>query len=104
ACVLDGDPFLEACLRFIEVSTATLTVRQDFDFGVAGVDHYYPAIQIDSADNLVAVFSRSSALEFASVYAGGRLATDPRNTFQLPTLVKAGEAFYGKVFFAPGER
>jgi hypothetical protein len=94
ACLPSGDMATRACVRFIQISASSLTVLQDFDFGVAGIDHYYPAIQTDSSQTLVAVFSRSSASEFASVYAARRLVTDPPNTLQPPILIKAGEAPY----------
>ncbi|MBI3779547.1 MAG: hypothetical protein HY278_00545 [candidate division NC10 bacterium] len=97
ACRPSGDKKTRACLRFVEVTnlTGTMTVNQDFNFGTTGTYSYYPAIQTDSANNLITVFSRSSALEFASVYASGRLTSDTPNTLQAPVLIKAGEASYG---------
>ncbi len=95
ACRPSGDKKTHACLRFIQVLTGAMSLNQDFDFGTAGADCYYPAIQTDSGNNLIAVFSRSSKSEFASVYASGRLTTDASNTLRAPVRIKAGEAAYG---------
>jgi len=95
ACKPSGDKRRRACLRFTQILTGALTVAQDFNVGTVGTYAYYAAIQIDNDNNLIAVFSRSSASEFASVYASGRLTTDTLNTLQTPVLIKAGEAPYG---------
>jgi hypothetical protein len=55
---------------------------------------YYPAIQTDGSENLIAVFSGSSAGEYASVYPSGQKTTELQNTFQTPVLIKAGEDAY----------
>jgi Abnormal spindle-like microcephaly-assoc'd, ASPM-SPD-2-Hydin len=94
ACIPSGDTETRSCLRFIQVETGTLSIDQDFDFGINGGYYYYPGVTLDSADNLISVFSGSSASEFPSVYASGRLASDPPNTLQTPALVKTGEAAY----------
>ncbi len=94
ACIPSGDTQTRSCLRFIQVQTDSLTVDQDFDFGTNGGYYYYPGVTLDSGDNLISVFSGSSASEFPSVYASGRLASDPLNTLQPPVLIKAGEASY----------
>jgi hypothetical protein len=92
ACTPSGDFLPRACLRFIQVLTDSLTVAQGFNFGTPQTYYYYPVIQTDSANNLITVFSRSSSVEFASVYASDRLVTDPPNTLQPPVLIHAGEA------------
>ena len=95
ACTPSGDTNPRACLRFIQIdTTGSMAVQQDFDFGTTGGYYYYPAIQTDSANNLLTVFSKSSASEFASVYASGRLTSDTLNTLQTPVLIHAGEAAY----------
>ena len=71
----------------------TLSVTQAFDVGAPGWYYYYPAIQVDGADNLLAVFSGSSASTFAGVYAGGQPAGQP-NLFSAPVLIRAGNAAY----------
>jgi hypothetical protein len=95
-CLPSGDTSTRACVRVIEIVNpgTTATVHQDFNFGISGIYMYYPALSITSAGDVIAVFSRSSSSEFAGVWASGRLSTDPLNTFQPPTVIKAGEAHY----------
>ena len=66
---------------------------QDLDLGMFSRYFYYPAIQTDGSGNLIAVFSGSSAGEYASVYASGQKTTEP-NSFQAPVLTQAGENAY----------
>jgi hypothetical protein len=95
ACIPSGDTSTRACLRFIQFTTAgAITKSQDFDFGQSGLYYYYPAIQIDGGGNLVSVFSGSSALAYAGVYASGQRPLDGANTFQSPVLIKDGENSY----------
>ena len=94
ACKPTGDSTIRACMRFMQIQTgATLKVSQAFDVGAPGWYYYYPAIQVDGADNLLAVFSGSSASTFASVYAGGQPAGQP-NLFSAPILIRGGKAAY----------
>lgn len=98
ACTPGGDATTRACLRFTEIlPQGTPAVAQDFDVGTVGDYYYYAALQLDNLDNLVTVFSKSSAAEFPSVYAGGQLATAAPDTFQVPVVLKAGEAPYGLI-------
>ncbi|HEV8676394.1 MAG TPA: hypothetical protein VGX21_20345 [Methylomirabilota bacterium] len=89
-CVPPGDFTTRSCLRLIEVSTDAPALRQDLTFGSAAEYAYYPAVQPDGAGNLHVVFTRSSATAFAGVHATGRLATDPLNTLQASTELRAG--------------
>jgi len=95
-CIPSGDASTRACVRVIEVLNpgAAATVNQDFNFGISGIYMYFPALAPTSAGDVIAVFSRSSQNEFAGVWSSGRLSTDPPNTFQPSTLIKAGEAHY----------
>ena len=95
-CTPPGDGSTRACLRVIEIlnPATTATVNQDFNFGLSGIYMYFPALTITSAGDVISVFSRSSASEFAGVWASGQLSSDALNTYQPPTLIKAGEAHY----------
>ena len=95
ACVPSGETSTRACLRLIQFTKGSgLAKAQDFDFGLPGVYYYYPAIQIDGGGNLVSVFSGSSTLAFAGVYASGQRSIDGTNSFQTPVLIKDGENSY----------
>ena len=95
-CIPSGDGSTRACLRVIEIlnPATTATVNQDFNFGLSGIYMYFPALTITSAGDVISVFSRSSANEFAGVWASGRLSSNALNTYQSPTLIKAGAAHY----------
>jgi hypothetical protein len=90
-CTLAGDSQPRSCLRIMEIRTDTSTVRQDITYGSVGSYASYPAVRPDGAGNLCVVFTRSSASEFASVYATGRLVNDPLSTLQPSLLVRAGQ-------------
>jgi hypothetical protein len=96
SCMPSGDASQRSCVRAIEILNpgTTATVNQDFNFGLNGIYMYFPALAPTSAGDVIAVFSRSSSTEFAGVWGSGRLSTDPPNTFQTSTLIKAGEAHY----------
>ena len=93
ACTPSGDTAVRACARYIQIATGNLTVTQSSDLSNVGTYYYYPAIQLDSSNNLVTVFSGSSTSTYASVYASAQLAATP-STFQTPTLIKSGEGPY----------
>jgi hypothetical protein len=93
-CVPAGDSALRSCLHFAQISTATATIGQEITFGQSGEYYYYPAVEIDSSNNLVTVFNRSSLGEFASVYTSAHNVTDGAGTLQTPILVKMGLAAY----------
>ena len=93
ACTPSGDTAVRACLRFMQILAAGLTIAQSFDVGDFGTYYYYPAVQTDGSNNLVTVFSGSSATQYASVYASGQQA-GASGTFGIPVLIKAGERVY----------
>jgi hypothetical protein len=104
ACVPSGETSTRACLRLIQfLTTGGIRKNQDFDFGQTGRYYYYPAIQLDGNSNLISVFSRSSASEYASVYASGQRPSDGVNTFQDPLLIKAGENAYNPFAYRWGD-
>ena len=96
ACVPAGDSATRSCAYFVEISTSgpTPSILQNFTFGESGQYYYYPAIQVDSSGNLVAVFSCSSATAFPSVCASGQKVADGVKTFETAILLKAGEIAY----------
>jgi len=93
-CTPPGDSKTRACVRLTQVNLSAMTIAQDFTFGESGRYYYYPAIDLDSANNLVAVFNRSSSTEFVSVYASAQKAADVVNGFHIPTQVCVSSAGY----------
>lgn len=93
-CVPAGDNATRSCVRLVQLAVgASSTVMQDLTFGEKGEYYYYPAIREDANGNLIAVLNRSSSSEYVSVYASGQLR-GASNTFEMPVLVKSGEAAY----------
>jgi hypothetical protein len=88
-CVPAGDSVTRSCLRLVQIRTDVRGLAQDITSGSAGRHFYYPALSPDGGGNLVVVFNSSSAAEFASVRATGRLVSDPPNTL-VPSIVLRG--------------
>lgn len=95
SCRSSGDTEDRACLRFFRISTASLTIVEDFDLGLAGRSFFFPAITLDSEGNVIATFSGSSGTIFPSVYAvGWPMGDSVSSASWLPILLKAGEGPY----------
>jgi hypothetical protein len=92
-CTPTGDTTQRSCLRFVQIDTATMTHKQDFDFGTVGGHYYYPAIRPDSSGDLIAVFSGSSSSQYPSLYAGASLSPN-FGSLQNLTLLHAGDFAY----------
>ena len=60
----------------------------------AGVNTYFPSIEIASNGDLGMTFMQSSAAEFASMYVTGKTSSDPAGAMRAATLAKAGAATY----------
>jgi len=98
-CTPAGDTAARSCLRLIEARTDTVRVMQDMTFGAGGTYYFYPAVRPDTFRNAYVVFTASSASAYASVRTSGRQATDPLNTLQASSLLRAGE---GEQTYQPG--
>lgn len=90
-CQPSGDTTTRACLHFSQVNTSPISLMQDFVFGQPSEYLYYPAIQTDSSDNLVAVFNRSSVNEYPSIYVSGQPAGAAAGTFATPVSIFEGQ-------------
>lgn len=61
----------------------------------SGTNHYgYPSIAVNTNNDVLIGYSRSSALQFVSANYAARAASDPPGTLRDDTLFKAGEAPY----------
>jgi hypothetical protein len=75
ACNFSGDTAVRSCARLIRLTTtATASVQEDIDAGAAGSYVYYPAAAMDSAGNMLFVFSQSASNLYPSVFASGEQA------------------------------
>ncbi|MGA9996322.1 MAG: NF038122 family metalloprotease [Pyrinomonadaceae bacterium] len=83
-----------ASLRYLKINTSSNTAEINETFGADGLHYYSPAIATDSSDNIVLVFSRSNASEYAGARYTGRLTTD--TGAQGSAQLKAGTATLSK--------
>lgn len=68
----------------------TPSMLQDAVFAEDGAGRHYPTLTVDASNNVAMIFGRSSATEYLSLYATGRLGSDPPNTLRPPVLFKSG--------------
>ncbi len=98
-CTPSGD-VERMCVNLVEFrddvfpGSFVLLVRQQVTIKTPGWYWFYPAFSIDSSGNVVAVMNGISASTYASIYAAGRLATDPLGSYRGPFLLRAGLSPY----------
>ena len=106
ACTPTGDTVKHACARLTEISTgATPSITQDFDYGAAGKDYFFPTLRIDGSGNLHVVYGFSSLSIHPSLAVTGQATTDPAGSLAPSVTIKSGnqdDAFgrYGDYFGA----
>jgi hypothetical protein len=89
-CFPSGDGTARACARLVEIVSGS--AQQDFDYGLKGLDVYYPALTLDSVGDLGLGFGYSSTTVDPSFAVTGRAPTDPSGTLQPYATVVAGTA------------
>ncbi len=89
-CTPSGDSTARACVRVDEIATATATVLQDFDYGISGLDIYYPALALDHVGDVTLVFGYSSSTVYPSGGVTGQAASDPAGTLESYRTIVAG--------------
>jgi hypothetical protein len=67
-----------------------VSMVQDAVFADDGAGLHYPTLTVDSSSNVGLIFGRSSATEYLSLYATGRLGSDPLNTIRSAVPFKPG--------------
>lgn len=83
-----------ASCHWFQLNATTGALTQQGIFGASGFHYFYPAVSPDSNGNMVMVFSRSGASEFASIRYTGRKSSDPAGTLQPSAQLRAGVATY----------
>ena len=82
--------------RYVRIDVNDLSgPTEDVSVGADTCWYYYPAITTDVNNNMVMVFNRSCATEFAGIRYSSRL---DGGSLQPSVLIKAGEANYVKTF------
>lgn len=83
-----------AACHWFQLNASTGALTQQGVYGANGLHYFYPAVSPDSNGNMVMVFSRSGANEFASIRFTGRKSADPPGVLQSSALLQAGVANY----------
>jgi len=77
-----------AAIRFLKINTATNRAVVNETYGADGVYYWFPALTVDGSGNIISVFARSSANEYAGIRYSDRLTTDTAT--RASALLKAG--------------
>lgn len=64
-------------VKYVKINTATNAVTESYELGAQGYFYFYPAIAVDTDDNVIITCSRSGDTEYPGAYFLGRRATDP---------------------------
>ncbi|MBI3840607.1 MAG: hypothetical protein HY297_01405 [Thaumarchaeota archaeon] len=95
ACIPVGDSVTRSCLRLVQLLTAGTsapTKLQDFDYAQNGTYMFYPAVSLDSSNDLIVAFGESSSTLYPSLAVTSRLSTDANNTLRNSTIIALGSA------------
>ena len=82
------------CIRWAQIDLATASVVQSGVLASNGEFRFHPDLAVNHCDDMAVGYTKSSSSSFPSVYYAGRQSTDPLNTLQAETLIKAGEINY----------
>jgi hypothetical protein len=82
------------CIRWAQINPATATVVQSGVLSSNGDYRFHPDLAVNHCDDMAVGYTKSSSSIFPSVFYAGRQGTDPLNTLQAETQIKAGEINY----------
>ncbi|MBK8905884.1 MAG: DNRLRE domain-containing protein [Anaerolineaceae bacterium] len=82
------------CVRWAQINLATASVVQAGVLSSSGTYRFHPDLAVNHCNDLSLGYTRSSSSTFPSIYYAGRQGTDPLNTLQAETQIKAGEITY----------
>lgn len=82
------------CIRWAQINPATATVVQSGVLSSAGDYRFHPDLAVNHCDDMAVGYTKSNSSSFPGVFYAGRQGTDPLNTLQAETLIKAGEINY----------
>ena len=80
----------------INASTGAVLQRGRVDSGASATWFTYPTLAVNAAEDMLIGYSRFSTTQYPSANYSFRYGTDPVNTTQADTVLKAGEANYVK--------
>ncbi len=91
-CTPSGDTSSRACIHLLEITTGTMQVQQDFNYGVSGKYVFYPALRILSSGSLVVVYGLSSSIDYPGILVTEQATTDPKGSLQTPVSLQQGKS------------
>ncbi len=92
SCTPAGDTAARACIRYLELSTGSMQLLTQIDFGISGAYAYYPSFGIDPQGGLFTSFTASGSQLDPSVLAMGIPAGQA--AFSSPVTVATGAGPY----------
>lgn len=91
-CNPPGDSTTESCLHIVQLSLDCLsplvcTPSQDIIMGLANYGFYFPALSLDSSNNMNLIFGYSSLSVNPSLAVTGHAFSDPQGSFTIPVTI-----------------
>jgi hypothetical protein len=83
-----------AAIHWVQIEAASGVLIQQGIYGAQSANYSFPAVMPNNNGDLLMVFSRCSATEFASIGFTGRKAADPIGELRNSSILKAGAAGY----------
>jgi hypothetical protein len=96
--VRGGTNLTSTFARYVRIDVNTNTAIEDVSFGADGFFLLYPAIMVDSLNNMVMVFTRTGYTEYAGFGYTGRKDIDPVGELAPTVILKEGEGNYVVTF------
>lgn len=90
-CRPAGDRVARSCLHLVQLDTRSMSVRQDFDYGMAGKYLFYPALRELPTGGIVLVYGLSSSMQYPQVDVTEQASSDPPNSVEKPTTLEIGK-------------
>ena len=82
------------CVRWAQIDPASATVVQSGVLSSNGDYRFHPDLAVNHCDDMTVGYTKSNSSTFPSIFYAGRQGTDPLNTLQAETQIKAGEITY----------
>ncbi|MFZ0548519.1 MAG: hypothetical protein WAM60_23930 [Candidatus Promineifilaceae bacterium] len=82
------------CVRWAQINPSNGSIVQAGVLGSSSTYRYFGDLAANHCSDMAIGFTKSSANTYAGVWVAGRQSSDPPNTLQGETLMKAGETTY----------
>jgi hypothetical protein len=82
------------CVRWAQINPANAAIVQAGVVGSSGQYRFFGDLATNHCSDMTLGYSKSSSSSYPSIWVAGRQGTDPLNTIQGETLMKAGEKTY----------